>query len=68
MHAVEEVIRGERIVCVGWIESYIRSNDDRSILFELDAGAKGLLSLHGRSSELDLIFQAYTNLLRRLGN
>ncbi len=67
LHAVEEVTCGERIACVGWIESYIRSNEDRSLLFNLEAGAKGLLSMHGRSSELDLIFQVYANLLRRLG-
>ena len=67
LHSVKQVSKGERIVCVGWIESYIPINEDRSILFGLDAGAKGLLSKHGQSPELDLIFQSYNNLLRRLG-
>ncbi len=67
LHSVEEVTRGERIVCVGWIESYVKSIEKREYLFELDAGAKGILANHGRSDELDLIFKSYSNLLRLLG-
>ncbi|WP_320675036.1 Fe2+-dependent dioxygenase [Prochlorococcus sp. MIT 1341] len=67
LHSVEQVTSGERFACVGWIESYVSCNEDRNLLFGLDAGARGLLSTHGRSAELDLVFQAYTNLLRRFG-
>ncbi len=68
LHQVKQVSKGERLVCVGWIESYIASNEDRNILFGLNAGAKGLLSQHGQSPQLDLVFQAYNNLLRRFGD
>ena len=68
LHSVEEILSGERIVCVGWIESYVKSIEKREYLFDLDAGAKGLLAKHGRSDELDLIFKSYSNLLRLLGN
>ena len=68
LHSVEEIRNGERIVCVGWIESYVKSIEEREFLFDLDAGAKGLLAKYGRSDELDLIFQSYSNLLRLLGN
>ena len=68
LHSVSQVKKGERFVCVGWIQSYVQNNEDRNFLFGLDAGAKGLLAKHGRSDELDLIFQAYSNLLRRLGD
>jgi len=67
LHAVSEVFSGERFVCVGWIESYVRSSEEREYLFDLDAGAKSLLAKHGRSSELDLVFKSYANLLRVLG-
>jgi len=67
LHSVAEVLSGERFVCVGWIESYISSSEEREYLFDLDAGAKSLLSKHGRSDELDLIFKSYANLLRVLG-
>ncbi len=68
LHSVSQVTKGVRFVCVGWIQSYVQNNEDREFLFGLDAGAKGLLAKHGRSDELDLIFQAYSNLLRRLGD
>ena len=68
LHSVEEVLNGERIVCVGWIESYIKSIEEREYLFDLDAGARSLLAKHGRSDELDLIFRSYSNLLRVMGD
>jgi len=68
LHAVNEVNNGERLVCVGWIESYVKSTEEREYLFDLDAGARGLLAKYGRSDEVDLIFKSYSNLLRILGN
>ena len=68
LHSVKEVRDGKRLVCVGWIESYVKSIEEREYLFDLDAGAKSLLAKHGRSNELDLIFKSYSNILRLLGN
>ena len=68
LHSVREIKNGERIVCVGWIESYVKSIEKREYLFDLDAGAKGLLTKNGRSDELDLIFKSYSNFLRLLGD
>ena len=68
LHSVREVLNGERIVCVGWIESYIKSIEEREYLFDLDAGARSLLAKHGRSDDLDLIFKSYSNLLRVMGD
>ena len=67
LHSVKEVTSGERLVCVGWIESYVKSIEEREYLFDLDAGARGILAKHGRSDELDLIFKSYSNILRVLG-
>ena len=67
-HSVNEVKNGERVVCVGWIESYVKSIEEREYLFDLDAGARGLLAKYGRSDEVDLIFKSYSNLLRILGD
>ena len=66
LHSVKEVLNGERIVCIGWIESYIKSIEEREYLFDLDAGARSLLAKHGRSDEL--IFKSYSNLLRVMGD
>ena len=68
LHSVQEVKAGERVVCIGWIESYIKSIEQREYLFDLDAGARGLLAKYGRSDELDLIYKSYSNILRLLGN
>ena len=68
LHSVEEILSGERLVCVGWIESYIKSIEEREYLFDIDAGARSLLAKYGRSDDLDLIFKSYSNLLRLLGN
>ncbi len=68
LHSVQEVLNGERIVCVGWIESYIKSIEEREYLFDLDSGARSLLAKHGRSDDLDLIFKSYSNLLRVMGD
>ncbi len=67
LHSVKEVTSGERLVCVGWIESYVKSIEEREYLFDLDAGARGILAKYGRSDELDLIFKSYSNILRVLG-
>ena len=68
LHSVSEVISGERLVCVGWIESYVKSAEEREYLFDLDAGARGLLAKYGRTDEVDLIFKSYSNFLRLLGD
>ena len=68
LHSVEEVVAGERLVFIGWIESYVKSIEEREYLFDLDAAARSLLAKYGRSEEVDLIFKSYSNLLRRLGS
>ena len=68
LHSVQNVVSGERLAFVGWIESYVKSIEEREYLFDLDAGARSLLAKHGRSDELDLIFKSYSNLLRVLGD
>ena len=68
LHSVQEVLKGERMVCIGWIESYVKSIEEREYLFELEAGAKSLLAKHGRSEALDLIFKSYSNFLRVMGD
>lgn len=36
IHRVEPVVAGERLVCVGWVESAIRDADAREILWDLE--------------------------------
>ena len=68
LHSVKEIEKGERLVCIGWMESYVKSIEEREYLFDIDAGARSLLSKYGRSDDLDLIFKSYSNLLRLLSS
>ena len=68
LHSVEEVIDGERLVFIGWIESYVKSIEEREYLFDLDAAARSLLAKYGKTEEVDLIYKSYSNFLRRLGS
>ena len=65
LHRVEPVRAGERLVAVGWIESRIRTADQRELLFELDTARRALFQRHGKDEIFDLISRSYSNLLRR---
>lgn len=67
LHRVEPVTRGERLACVGWIESRIRDGAAREILFDLERARRSLFRQHGKTAEFDLIAKACANLLRRWG-
>jgi PKHD-type hydroxylase len=36
VHRVEPVTRGARLACFFWIESLVRSDEQRRLLFDLD--------------------------------
>jgi PKHD-type hydroxylase len=67
LHRVEPVRSGERLVAVGWIESRIRSNEQRELLFELDTARRALFRQEGKSEIFDLLSRSYANLLRMWG-
>ena len=67
LHRVEPVGQGQRLVAVGWIESRIRSAEQRELLFELDTARRSLFARDGKSEEFDLISRSYSNLLRLWG-
>jgi PKHD-type hydroxylase len=65
LHRVDPVSQGERLVAVGWIESRIRHDDQRELLFELDTARRVLFERSGKDEVFDLISRTYSNLLRR---
>ncbi len=67
LHRVETVTAGERLVAVGWIQSRIRSSEQRELLFELDTARRALFQERGKGEIFDLITRSYTNLLRLWG-
>jgi PKHD-type hydroxylase len=64
VHAVEPVARGQRLACFFWIESMVRSAEQRRLLFDLDMSLMRLRDRHGENDETVALTGTYHNLLR----
>lgn len=65
IHEVRPVTRGERVVCVGWIESLVADQARREMLFDLENLRTSLRQkLPAQSSELLTLDKTIANLLR----
>lgn len=65
LHQVQPVTRGCRISCVFWVQSMVRDDGNRSLLFELDRNIQSLRSKYGDTDEVVALTGHYHNLLRR---
>jgi len=65
LHRVNEVTKGSRLVCVGWLQSLIRDASDREILFDLETARRVMFAKDGKTPEFDLISKSVANLLRK---
>ena len=76
VHRVEPVTRGERLACFFWIESMVRDDAQRRLLYEMDMAITALrqkdaaLALEGaaESDEVVRLTGCYHNLLRMWAN
>jgi PKHD-type hydroxylase len=59
------VPRGERIASFFWVQSLVRSGEQRRLLLDLDLNIQGLRRRHGESAELVQLSGVYHNLLRQ---
>ncbi len=64
LHQVTPVTRGERLACFFWVESLVRSDEQRRLLYELDMNLLSLRQRHGESAETTALTGTYHNLLR----
>lgn len=64
LHEVRPVTRGTRVACFLWIESLVRSDEQRRLLFDLDMNLLALRQRHGESEETTRLTGTYHNLLR----
>ena len=64
IHQVTPVTRGCRLACFFWIESMVRSDEQRRLLFELDMTLMRLRERHGETDEAVSLTGTYHNLLR----
>ena len=65
VHRVEPVTRGERLACFFWIESMVRSDEQRRLLFEMDRHLMRLRETVGETDPAVIgLTGTYHNLLR----
>jgi PKHD-type hydroxylase len=68
LHQVTPVTRGVRVASFFWIESMVRSDDQRRILFDLDMNLLKLRAQLGETDETTALTGVYHNLLRQWAN
>lgn len=64
LHQVKPVTRGQRIACFFWVESLVRSDEQRRMLYELDMNLLAMRRRHGDSAETTALTGVYHNMLR----
>ena len=65
VHRVEPVTRGHRLACFFWIQSMVRSDEQRRLLFELDTTIQDLAAERGQGDDAVVrLTGTYHNLLR----
>lgn len=64
VHRVEPVTRGERIASFFWIESMVRQDAQRRLLFDMDMAILDLRKASGDTAEVVKLTGCYHNLLR----
>ena len=65
LHRVTPVTRGERLVVVGWIQSYVRDESSREMLRDLGEAMESLRGREDARPAHDLINKTHANLMRR---
>ncbi len=63
-HHINEVTRGERLVAVTWVQSLVRDNTRREILYELSRAREKMLIRAPDAAETKHVDTAYVNLVR----
>jgi len=64
LHEVLPVTRGHRLASFFWVESMVRSDEQRRLLFDLDMNLLRLRERHGECAETTALTGTYHNLLR----
>jgi PKHD-type hydroxylase len=65
LHQVEPVTRGTRLACFFWVQSLIRDEGQRQLLFELDTSIQTLTAENANRAAILRLTSTYHNLLRR---
>jgi len=64
LHRVEPVTRGVRLASFFWIESMVREDSQRQLLFDFDTAIQQLAATVAENRAIDRLLNVYHNLLR----
>ncbi|MGA7979712.1 MAG: Fe2+-dependent dioxygenase [Chromatiaceae bacterium] len=64
LHQVAPVTRGERLVALTWVQSYVRDPAQRELLYDLNLARERLLKDAPTADTTGYVDRSYTNLLR----
>ena len=66
LHRVNPITRGRRLAAFFWVQSMVRDNDARQLLFDLDSAIQAIAAERGQADpEIIRLTGIYHNLLRR---
>src|ERR1700728_689155 len=65
LHRVQPVTRGARVAAFFWVQSMVRDDGGRTLLFELDTAVRQLTAREADGDSLVRLTACYHNLLRR---
>jgi PKHD-type hydroxylase len=66
MHEVTPVTSGARVASFFWVQSMVRDEGERTLLYDLDQSIQSLAALHGSDHrEVIKLTGLYHNLIRR---
>lgn len=69
LHHVTPVTRGRRVASFFWVQSMVRDDGERRLLFELDQAVQDVAGRHGHADPAAIrLTGVYHNLLRRWGD
>jgi PKHD-type hydroxylase len=64
LHRVAAVTRGERLVALTWVQSYVRDPGQRELLYELSLARERLLKVAPQEETTEYVDRSYANLVR----
>ncbi len=64
LHRVEQVVSGERLVALGWVQSLVRDASQRAMLFDLETVRRELFAKSGKTAHFDTLSKCTSNLWR----
>lgn len=65
LHRVTPVETGERLAAVLWVQSVVREESAREVLYDLARSRRMILDRDGKTEAFDLIAKSHANLMRR---